>query len=743
MRFAGKVARDAYTIRGVLESAQAEDARRTRLSADVRPDGAVPRRADAHGLPPRSRRGRLPIDANLEAFDALLEPAPLSARRRARRTRDLELEALESLRHEEQLALRGPPAARADARASRAASSRQRPSSATMSVSSTSDAYDSATRTIDAALRAVSAAHHPLHLDFTAYRTPFGLLSQDEIQRMSSAAYDPFDDYVETALVPRLRASGANLVGLSVCFPGQLQPAYAFAWKIKRALPHVHLTAGGPGLTQMMIRLRGSQLAHALGPFDSGVVFEGEQDAPRFSRAVADGRPLRDIPNLVVRDRPPGCPLARRATSGGPADAVGARLRRAPPRELPRAAPGPSVRPDPRLLLGQVHVLPLRPRRGRDGVVSGARRRGDVVDHLVSCPRGTARKHFYFSQDSVAPKTLLKLATGSSPSGLDVSLGHGPQAREIPDGGARRDLRRAGAVACALGVESGSERVLRAHRQGGARPVVSDVIARLASAGIAAEAMCFTDFPTETHAEALETLDFWRRRSGEIARLYRGRVRPHARVARGAGPGALRYSRDLGLDGRPASASRFSSSPRTRGRTDDQRADVEPELDRTIARAGLLRSYPWAGAVSTAHTVLYYDRFGPDVFKRLARRTGVARVFGAARLEGLLHFDPAAAARAEDRDGSVWATMVADERRNQPSGLRGARVAPPRTFASAVAVRVRRRSRAVARQGTPPAARGERRHPEVTFTGSGRNGTPRCRRGCSGGNRGGASGSVR
>ena len=42
---------------------------------------------------------------------------------------------------------------------------------------------------------------------------------------------------------------------------------------------------------------------------------------------------------------------------------------------------------------------------------------------------------------------------------------------------------------------------------------------------------------------------------------------------------------------------------------------------RSIAsrRAGALRRYPWAGALSTAHTVLHYDKFGPGVFRDRAR----------------------------------------------------------------------------------------------------------------------------
>ena len=79
----------------------------------------------------------------------------------------------------------------------------------------------------------ISAAYAPLQLDFTAYRTPFALLTPEEIAHDAAPERDPFDGYVVHDLVPRLRAARPDVVGLSVCFPGQLQPAYAFGLKLQ------------------------------------------------------------------------------------------------------------------------------------------------------------------------------------------------------------------------------------------------------------------------------------------------------------------------------------------------------------------------------------------------------------------------------------------------------------------------------------------------------------------------------
>jgi len=164
--------------------------------------------------------------------------------------------------------------------------------------------YADAVATVSAALRVVAAAHTPLQLDFTAYRTPFALTTPDEIARDADPARNPFDDYLTHDLIPRLRQARPDCIGLSVCFPGQLVPAYSFARKLRTAFPEAHLVAGGPAITQVLLRLRGPALAQALGPFDSAVVFEGEHTLLALCRALSEkpSRALDRIPNLVLRE---------------------------------------------------------------------------------------------------------------------------------------------------------------------------------------------------------------------------------------------------------------------------------------------------------------------------------------------------------------------------------------------------------------------------------------------------------
>src|SRR5581483_1135119 len=230
----------------------------------------------------------VPVDANIEAYDALLRRAPMAGLRDRIEARLAGLERRASLAHSQQLEYHALWQARGDAHAV--------PGGIDEAVAILRDPvrffdpelYARAVDTIDAALRVISAAYAPLQLDFTGYRTPFALTTPEEIARDAEPDNDPFDAYVTGDLAPRLRAAGVGAVGISLCFPGQLQPAFSFGHKLRRALPGVHLTIGGPAITQLLIRLRGPALAAALGPFDSAVVYEGEHTLLALLRALDD-----------------------------------------------------------------------------------------------------------------------------------------------------------------------------------------------------------------------------------------------------------------------------------------------------------------------------------------------------------------------------------------------------------------------------------------------------------------------
>jgi len=607
----------------------------------------------------------LPIDANIEVYDALLTPGGAAAMRDRLEARLAGLDRKASLSHVDQLAYGTLWNARGDAFAVPDHVAEAKKTLRAGERFYDTEAYGRAVSTIDAALRVISAAYTPLSLDFTAYRTPFAMTSPAEIAHDSEAEHDPFAAYVQGVLIPRLRAARPRLIGLSVCFPGQLQPTYSLARAIKRALPDIHLTVGGPAMTQLLIRQAGpsgaatEKLQLALGPFDSAVVYEGENSLLALLKAVQSGAPaaLAELQNVVLRD---GAGRAGYRAGHGMEDL--------------KKLPAPDFDGLPlSLYLSPQLVLPYDPTRGcywgkctfchyglAEVGTAAYRERAvpQMIDHLRSLSSRYGTDFFYLSQDSVAPKTLLRFAEGLLEAGLRIRWATDLKPERYLHAERAQTLRRAGAVACALGVESAAPRVLKLIDKGAPIEAVRDVIHNLSAAEIAAEAMCFTDFPTETTREALATVQFLDELSEDVAIYIVGEfdLTHGALVAQRPAEFGLREVYQL--DGDQLGTGLFYEEARAaKGPRDQERIDAA--LSR-LARKWRLRTYPWAGAVSTAHTLLHYARFGKAVFRLQAQEPEAG--LEAPPRTAAARFDLDACAAAFEREGQIWYTLVREQR---------------------------------------------------------------------------------
>jgi anaerobic magnesium-protoporphyrin IX monomethyl ester cyclase len=600
----------------------------------------------------------LPIDANVEAYDRLLRAQPLATMAERVRQKLARLDKKASLDHPSRREYLQLWRARGDAEAAPAGIAEARAILKDEARFFDADSYESAVETIESSLRLISAAHAPLELSFSGYRTPFALTTPDEIAFDADAARDPFDDYVVHVLVPRLQAAKVDAIGISVCFPGQLQPAYAFALKLKQLMPDVHLTCGGPGITQLLIRLKGRDLERALGPFDSAVVFEGEHSLLNLCRALDEKRPLRGLPNVVHRDLLLG---AKYAAGEGAEDL--------------RVLPAPDFDGLPLdLYFAPQLALPYDPTRGcywgkctfchyglAETGTASYRERGHerAVDHLQAMREKYGTRWFYLSQDSVAPKTLLKIAQEIERRGLDIKWATDLKPEKYLTAERARALKAGGGIACALGVESANPRVLEMIDKGAPVSTVRETITHLADAGLAVEAMCFTDFPTETYAEAMDTLDFLKELELKVALYIVGEfdLTHGALVAQTPERFGLRETWQL--DGDLLGTGLFYEEKRVSKRPGDL-ARLEGALDR-LSSGWRVRRYPWAGSLSTAHSLLHYAKLGPGVFRDRATRPPVAPL-GARSATAAARFDLAQVASSDRDELAIWHQLVRQQR---------------------------------------------------------------------------------
>jgi radical SAM superfamily enzyme YgiQ (UPF0313 family) len=459
--------------------------------------------------------------------------------------------------------------------------------------------YEFALETVESALHLISAAYAPLNLDFKSYRTPFSLLNLAEIKRDALPENNPFFDYFEE-LVRKIKALKPDLVGISIAFPGQIQPAYSLAFSLRKHLPTVPLIAGGPAVTQLLLRLDRSHQQAALGPFDSAVLFEGESALLEMIHSLQKGR------------KPSGIIPGSRITDLG-------------------LLPAPDF--DGLALdkyLSPALVLPYDTTRGcywskcafchyglcEHGTAPYRERpAAQVITHLQALSQKYACRIFYFSQDTLAPKTALALSRKIKASGLACRWATDMRPEPALTLETCRELAEGGALSMALGVESGAERVLKLINKGLALEEIRTAIRNLAQAHIAVETMCFMDFPTETFREALATLGFIRSLKEHIALFICGTfgLAPGSRVAR--------YPDQYGLaETWHAAQDEFKTAlfytEKKQSKSQAERLEIEESIEE-LSQGWWLHSYPWAGSLSTAHTLLWYDHYGPQIFRQI------------------------------------------------------------------------------------------------------------------------------
>jgi hypothetical protein len=397
-------------------------------------------------------------------------------------------------------------------------------------------------------------------------------------------------------------------------------------------------------MTQILVRLEGAAQDRAVGPFSSAVIYEGEHALLALARAVhrgedpcANGRVIRgttveDMSTLPAPDYD-GLPLDR--------------------------------------YLAPELVLPYDPTRGcywgvctfcHYGLaeVGTARYRerpvATVLDHLEALTKRHGARLVYLSQDVFSPRIATAIARGIRERGLAVRWGTDMRPERSLTKERCEELVAGGALSTSLGVESASPRVLTMIDKGIPVEDVRSAVQNLAAAGVAVEAMCFSDFPTETTREAMDTVRFVDALADDLSLFILGRFDLTHGSLVAQRPGDFGIREVWGVEGDELATGLFFDEKRRRRRAaDEERLEAAVA---TLASRWRLHRYPWAGALSTAHTMLWYAHHGVDVFRRLGG-TPPARVPGAKALVARSRYDAVAiAAEAAEAEGAIWHELV-------------------------------------------------------------------------------------
>jgi hypothetical protein len=484
-------------------------------------------------------------------------------------------------------------------------------------------AYRQARDLAEAALACHSAAYFPYQFHFNRashLALPWhpALLEAYYRERRS-----PLDRFYRDTLA-RLGIGDRDLVGINLTFISQIPEAFYLAQLLRETAPSRFIVMGGSCLQQMLAHGDEAARRWVVAAADAACRFEGEAMLPALAAAWSDAKAwddpvqrfqrLAQVPNLLLA-------------------APDGRLHEGPMRvgDLSALAAPDYGDLDLDGYLAPERTLLFAPTRGcywdRCAFCDyGASRTGchgyremeaqKAAEQLAALAERHATRNFYLSVDVMAPRFAEALAKALVARGAPIRWSADFRIEKYYSAERCALLHQAGLRAVAFGVESGADRVLRAMDKGLSVARVREVNARFHQAGIATAWMTFSGHPGEKAADALETARLIHQQRNVVDLFILGRfgLTSGARIA--ADPGRYGLGRVFYCQ-----TDDFRLFPLYEDLSSAPSRD-DPRVDKAVARLSqeyFLDHYPWAGAISTHHSFLYFLRFGPDIFKRLAK----------------------------------------------------------------------------------------------------------------------------
>jgi hypothetical protein len=236
-----------------------------------------------------------------------------------------------------------------------------------------------------------------------------------------------------------------------------------------------------------------------------------------------------------------------------------------------------------------------------------------VVDDMEFLAAGWKVNHFAFSIDIMSPAMALNIADEMIKRKLSYRWNTEIKIEKNFTRENCKKLKQGGCLSVAIGLESGSQRILELIEKGYTPQTAGEVIKNFSDAGICVQVMSFLDFPTETPGEAMETIGFISGNKEHISLFTLGNFEllpgsrvfknPHAYGITNVGYGKGDEFKILCL---------YKEKKESKSETDAYYID-SAYLKTTQEYAGL--EFPFVGAVSTNHTFLYFEHFDKDIFK--------------------------------------------------------------------------------------------------------------------------------
>lgn len=328
--------------------------------------------------------------------------------------------------------------------------------------------------------------------------------SLEDIKKLTqNRAENPFLELYERHLLPFILEQDPDIIGISITYYGQLIPALTLSRLIKSSHKKAHVVVGGCVITLMSdVLMKYEELFNLF--FDSAVLNEGERPLLKLVENISHGQTLADVPNLIYLDND-----KIRANEVLPAEDINAL-----PTPCFDGLPLDSyLSPEP--------VLPILSSRGcywgkcafcSDSLCYRwhyqSRDANKVVDDMQELSLKHGVTHFAFSDEAISPSAANKLSDELIKRGMKVRCSTCVRLERQFTPELCHKMFQAGFRLLLLGLESACDRVLNHMNKGTTKEIAAEVCKNIYDAGIWNHLYVFLGFPTETRAEAQETIDF-------------------------------------------------------------------------------------------------------------------------------------------------------------------------------------------------------------------------------------------
>ncbi len=364
------------------------------------------------------------------------------------------------------------------------------------------DRYRESLFLIDRWLAFISTLYFPTRISVVDNQWRYSIYSsKDILKAVADEEENPYLEIFRSRFVPEIVAQAPGLVGVSITATSQILPGLTLCRLIKQANPDLHVTIGGSIFTRLVDNLRRTDAMFQFA--DDFVVFEGETALLELIHQLEGRREFSKVPNLIYRQN--GKIVVNQPFYSENINAL--------------AAPDFDGMPFRQYFAPQ-SVLPIQFSRGcyykdcafcaltLDHQNFRQRQPEKVVEDLKLLMAKYRTPFFFFTDECFALSPTKRLCTQLVQAGVNAQWTCEMRFEKNLTRDLLKLMRDAGCLKIVFGLESYNQRVMDFMKKGIKREHVNRIVEDCLDLDVAVHCYVLIGFPTETAAEATDTVNF-------------------------------------------------------------------------------------------------------------------------------------------------------------------------------------------------------------------------------------------